>query len=259
MAGREAGAVDDRLSRAAANNAHWCRTVCAAHGMASTFFDDYWLLEAGSTLPLYPNLVTLREEGSDSQLACIEQHQNSGFTPWSVKDSFNRLDLRPLGFNVLFDAEWFFRPPVAGGRGQAGAGEDEVGEPVTGQRAESVAELRAWETAWAQRPRDWSFGDCVFPSALLEDDRVSFLFTSGDAGIRAGLVANYDAGVVGLSNAFARSGQVSDLVGCLRLVTALWPGVPLVGYGTGPKLEGLERLGFERTGPCRIWQRASGV
>jgi hypothetical protein len=259
MAGREADAVDERLSRAVANNAHWCRTMCAAHGMASTFFDDYWLLEAGSTLPLYPNLVTLREEGTDAQLACIEQHQRSGVAPWSVKDSFNRFDLRPIGFDVLIDAEWFFRPPDAPVRAQAGAVENEVGETLRGQRVESVAELRAWETAWGQRPRDWSFGDCVFPSALLQDERIAFLFTGGVAGIRAGLVANYHAGVVGLSNAFARSGQVSDLVGCLRLATALWPGLPLVGYGTGPELEGLERLGFERTGPCRIWQRASGV
>jgi hypothetical protein len=207
--------MDDRLSRAAANNAHWCRTVCAAHGMASRFFDDYWLLEAGSTLPLYPNLATLREEGSDAQLACIEQHHRSGFTPWSVKDSFSRLDLRPMGFDVLFDAEWFFGPPDAPTQG--GAGENGGGQPGTCQRVGSVAELRAWETAWAQRTRDWSFGDCVFPPGLLHEERIAFLFARGDTGIRAGLVANCDAGVVGLSNAFARSGRVSDLVGCLRL------------------------------------------
>jgi hypothetical protein len=248
--------MDDRLSRAAANNAHWCRAVCAAHGMASRFFDDYWLLEAGSTLPLYPNLVTLREEGSDAQLACIEQHHRSGFTPWSVKDSFNRLDLRPMGFDVLFDAEWFFGPPDV--PTQVRAGENDGGQPGTCQRVGSVAKLRAWETAWAQRPRDWSLGDCVFPPALLHEEQIAFLFASGDTGIRAGLVANCDAGVVGLSNAFARSGQVSDLVGCLRLATALWPGLPLVGYGTGAEIEGLERLGFERTGPCRIWQLTSG-
>jgi hypothetical protein len=248
--------MDDRLSRAAANNAHWCRTVCAAHGMASRFFDDYWLLEAGSTLPLYPNLATLREEGSDAQLACIEQHHRSGFTPWSVKDSFSRLDLRPMGFDVLFDAEWFFGPPDAPTQG--GAGENGGGQPGTCQRVGSVAELRAWETAWAQRTRDWSFGDCVFPPGLLHEERIAFLFARGDTGIRAGLVANCDAGVVGLSNAFARSGRVSDLVGCLRLATALWPGLPLVGYGTGAEIEGLERLGFERTGPCRIWQLTSG-
>ncbi len=254
--------MDERLSRAAANNAQWCRTVCAAHGMASTFFDDYWLLAAGSTLPLYPNLVTLREDGTDAQLECIEQHHRSGFSPWSVKDSFNRLDLRPMGFDVLIDAEWFVGQPdahtQAGGPG-AGveAGENGGGEHVTSQRVGSAAELRAWETAWAQRPRDWSLGDGVFPPALLRDERIAFVFTSGDAGIRAGLVANCHAGVVGLSNAFARSGQVSDLVGCLRQATALWSGLPLVGYGTGAELEGLERLGFERTGRCRIWHLVS--
>ena len=251
--------MDDRVGRAAANNAHWCRRVCGAHGMASTFFDDYWLLAEGATLPLYPNLVTLRAEGIDAQLECIEQHRSSWFTPWSVKDSFNRLDLRPMGFDVLIDAEWFFGPPDGVAQAGTGAGENEDGEPMTCQRVGSTAELRAWETAWAQRPRDWSSGDCVFPPALLNDEQIAFMFAGGEAGIRAGLVANCDAGVVGLSNAFARSGQVSDLVGCLALATALWPGVPLVGYGTGAELEGLERLGFERTGPCRIWQKAAGI
>lgn len=252
--------MDDRVHQAAANNAHWCRAVCAAHGMASRFCDDYWLLASGSTLPLFPNLVTLSEEGSDAQLACIEGHHRPG-SPWSVKDSFNRLELRPLGFDVLFDAQWFFGPPDAPARAGAGAGAGAAGiegaEAVTSQLVGSVAELDAWETAWAQRPRDWSSGDCVFPPALLRDERIAFLFMRGDAGIRAGLVANCDAGVIGLSNAFVRSGQASDLVGCLRLATELWPGLPLVGYGTGAELEGLERLGFERTGPCRIWHLAS--
>jgi hypothetical protein len=246
--------MDDRVDRAAANNAHWCRAVCAAHGMASRFCDDYWLLAAGSTLPLFPNLVTLREDGSDAQLACIEEQHRAG-SLWSVKDSFNRLDLRPLGFDVLFDAQWFFAPPdtPAGAGATAGLEEIEGAEPVTPQRVVSVAELQAWETAWAQRPADWSSGDCVFPPELLRDERIAFLFVREGAEIRAGLVANCEAGVVGLSNGFAWSGEASDLVGCMRLATELWPGLPLVGYGTGAELEGLERLGFERTGPCRIW------
>jgi hypothetical protein len=262
MKRREAASMDERLSRAAANNAQWCRTVTAAHGMTSTFSLDYWLLTTGSTLPLYPNLVTLREEGTAAQLECIERERRSGSTPWSVKDSFNRLDLRPMGFDVLVDAEWFFGQPdahtqAAGPGARVGAEENGGGELATCQRVGSAAELRAWETAWAQRPGDWSFGDRVFPPALLHDERIAFLFANGDAGIRAGLVANCHAGVVGLSNAFAPSGQVSDLVGCLRQATALWPGLPMVGYGTGDELEGLERLGFERTGPCRIWHLVS--
>lgn len=257
--------MDEGLSRAAANNAPWCRTVCAAHGMASKFFDDYWLLEAGSTLSLYPNLVTLQEEGTEAQLACIEQHHRKGLRPWSVKDSFNRLDLRPIGFDVLFDAEWFFGRPDAQAQEQEQLrqrhGDDTSGEPSTTRRAGTEAELRDWERAWGQRPQDWSSGGSVFPPALLQDERVPFLFTHGDDGIRAGLVANYDAGVVGLSNAFTRSGQVSDLVGCLLRATALWPDLPLVGYGTAAQLEGLEDLGLglERIGPCRIWHLASGV
>ena len=256
MAGREADAVDERLSQAAANNAHWCRTMCAAHGMASTFFDDYWLLEAGSTLPLYPNLVTLAG-GGDRRAARVHR-ATSALRGRPVVRQGQLQPARPpshglrraLRRRVVLSAARCACAPRKRERRRT-----RWGEPVTGQRVESVAELRAWETAWAQRPRDWSFGDCVFPPALLQDERIAFLFTGGDAGIRAGLVANYHAGVVGLSNAFARSGQVSDLVGCLRLATTLWPGLPLVGYGTGPELEGLERLGFERTGPCRIWQR----
>jgi hypothetical protein len=249
MARRTEDLPGDRVSQAAANNAHWCRTVCAAHGLASTFCHDYWLLAPGPSLPLYPNLVTLSADGTDAQLACIEEHHRSGSGAWSVKDGFNRLDLRPKGFDVLLEAEWFFGPPAT------------PAPAAAGQRVRTEAELRDWEAAWAQRPGDWSFGDSVFPPALLHDERIAFLFTQGGAGMTAGLVANCDAGAIGISNAFVRSGQPSDLAGCLHQATALWPGLPVVGYGTEAQLEVMEQLdlGLERTGPCRVWQRPAGA
>jgi hypothetical protein len=227
---------------AAANNAFWCSAVSRAHGLTDEWRRDYWR-QADKSLPLYPNLITLSLDGRELQTAAIEQGARSGLEHWSVKDSFNAIDLTSLGFRVLFRAEWFFGDMRMGPIGQAGAC----------HRAESHEELRAWESAWGEKPPDWPYGDRVFPASLLEDDRVAFLFSLDDGEITGGLVANYGAECIGISNAFARGSWNESMTACLHGAAAMWPDKPLVGYAGTAELGALEGLGFERLTPCRIW------
>src|SRR5690606_21469097 len=63
--------------------------------------------------PYYPNAVTLEQSGTAAQLAYIKELSVSGIPgEWAVKDSFCALNLAPLGFRVLFEAEWIYRPPA---------------------------------------------------------------------------------------------------------------------------------------------------
>ena len=65
--------------------------------------------------PYYSNAMTLTSSGIEAQVATLQALAAALDRPWSVKDSFSALDLSPLGFRSLFDAEWIWTddPDVA--------------------------------------------------------------------------------------------------------------------------------------------------
>jgi hypothetical protein len=63
----------------------------------------------------YPNLVTLIDDDAAQrvQLGYIERLLSHDLpTGWGVKDSYACLDLAPLGFGILLDAQWYARDPA---------------------------------------------------------------------------------------------------------------------------------------------------
>jgi hypothetical protein len=128
---------------AAHNNALWCDAVCRAHDRPGEFHGTLWLTRLG-TPRFYPDAVTVAGvEAAPAQMEAIAALVGS--TPqreWVVKDSFQSLDLNPLGFEPLFDAEGVAlsgRPP-------------DVKHDPSEYRATSVtskAGLIAWEQSWA--------------------------------------------------------------------------------------------------------------
>ena len=99
--------LDDRIIRAARNNARWCDAVCRAHGNPGEFHDDLWL-NRHRVPRFYPNAGTLAEP-SQRQLELIDELLAARLpSGWAVKDSFCALDLASRGFRVLFGAEWIY-------------------------------------------------------------------------------------------------------------------------------------------------------
>ena len=79
--------------------------MCRALGCDTTREDGLWVNRSPSP-PYYSNAVTLEPSGIAAQLTLVRSMLGSALPrPWSVKDSFKRLDLAPLGFEVLFEAE----------------------------------------------------------------------------------------------------------------------------------------------------------
>ena len=102
--------LDDRIIRAARNNARWCDAVRRAHGNPGEFHDDIWL-NRHRVPRFYPNAGTLGEP-SQRQLELIDELLAARLpSGWAVKDSFSgTLDLASRGFRVLFGAEWIYLP-----------------------------------------------------------------------------------------------------------------------------------------------------
>ena len=165
--------------------------------------------------------------------------------PFTVKDSRAHLDLAPLGFRVLFDAEWIRlehdAPTHAGGLLAAGW-----------RRLTTPDELARFEDAW--RAHGSPATTRVFLPALLADESVAFLAVERDAAIVAGVVANRSTHVVGLSNFFAAGPEVdAQFAGAVAAVRRSSPGLPVVGYESGEALARARREGFRAAGALRIW------
>src|SRR5215467_2729989 len=237
---------------AAHNNALWCDAVCRAHDRPGEFHEALWFTRLGAPR-FYPDAVTLGGlEAAPAQTGAIATLVGSTRQrEWSVKDSFQSLDLKSLGFEPLFDAEWI---------ALSGPLPDVARTEYRSTVVTSAAGLIAWEQSWAgtevdaaaiSRPR-------VFMPRLLPDTNVVFVSVQRDYGIVGGGILNRGADVVGLSNLF---GFPIDVVWRSFVVMAgeIFPGLPLAGYERGDDLAAAHRARFETVGPLRVWRLPARV
>ena len=238
--------LDDRNIRAARNNAELCDAVCVAHEHPGEFHYDMWLNR--NLVPrFYPNAGTLAEPGP-RQIALIDELITARLPPgWAVKDSFSMLDLESRGFRILFDAEWIYLPVSR---------VKEIAAVRTSARWEVVRDalaLAEWESAWSRSSGDTGIGRIFLPP-LLENKDVALVAGYRDGQIVAGAIANRSDRVVGWSNFFAPATEVSDhAAASLAMIAQVFPGLPIVGYEHGDDLRNAHSVGFESTGPLRVW------
>ncbi len=232
------------------NNAEWCDAVCRARGSSGRFTAQLWVCERG-TPPYYPNIITLRPS-SDALLReladAVERIRTAVGDGLSIKDSFADADLAPSGCMILFEAEWIARPaslaPPAGVDG------------ATWSIVRDEARLDTWKLAWGA---DILRTDSVFAPALLRDADVAFMAAHRRDDLVGGAIASKGAGVVGLSNVFARGADAGAVwAGCVAAAMAWAPGLVVVGYESGADLALATRVGFHTVGPLRVWV-ASGA
>src|SRR5579862_1844365 len=213
--------LDDRIIRAARNNAELCDAVCRAHGNPGEFHDDIWLNR--KPVPrFYPNAGTLAEPSS-RQLDLIDELIAARLpSRWAVKDSFSMLNLEPRGFWMLFDAEWIY---LSGSRIK------DFVSARTSARWEIVRDdlaLAEGESAWSRSAG--SNKDRIFLTSLLENKDVAVHAGYRDGKIVAGAIANRSDGVVGWSNFFAPAAETLDHASdSLATIGAIFPGLPIVG------------------------------
>ncbi|MBB3309256.1 hypothetical protein FHT78_000985 [Rhizobium sp. BK196] len=227
------------LRAAISNNAFWCDAVCKALGSPGEFTATLWFHRRG-TPPFYPDAVTLTEADGE-QTETIETLIISEKRDWAIKDSYAALDLAPLGFKLLFEAEWIgMRTPVS------------TPSPITWQRMESAADLAQWEVEWSKA--NGPVTQKIFTEPLLHDPEIAFLLGFEHGKAVGGGILNHHAGVVGHSNLFAEARHDETIRrGLIARAAELYPGEPLVGYERGDDLDEALHAGFELLGPLRVW------
>ncbi|MGW7482001.1 hypothetical protein ACWGH8_25775 [Nonomuraea muscovyensis] len=240
------------LTEAARNNAGWCDAVCRAHGISGVFAEHAWTAPA-RTPPFYPDAVTLtRAATARDVLDFVDRGPGA-----SVKDSFATLDLRPAGFEVLFEAQWISRPaPEAGDDarthdraddGTPDGADDGTDDGVTWEVVRDAATLAGWERACLGGE-----GAGVFRPGLLHTPGIAVLGGRRGDAIGYGFVLNATGRVAGVSNVFARDGDEDTAwAATLAWAAVLFPGRPLVGYEGD--VAPARRHGFAPIGRLRVW------
>ena len=237
------------VENAAYNNAAWCDAVCSTHSGPGEFASDYWLTRYGAP-DHYPDLVTLTgvpgmARQVDALAAMVQAAPDQSL---SVKDSFGCLDLGPLGFAPLFDAEWLCAPEL-GIPVPAGAGN------VRWVSVGCDADLARWEQAW--RPGISEDKPRTFRPGLLARPDVWFVYGLVDDKPVGGGILNVTNEVTGLSNVFTSGITTEAVLQGLASMARMWrPGRRLVGYESGTDLAAARRVGFEAVGRLCIWHRA---
>jgi hypothetical protein len=233
----------DLVAAAARNNAEWCGAVCRARGIASAIEGAAWVARE-DTPRFYPNLVTLEgpHRAADHHRIALELLGRRHGGVVAIKDSFDAFDGNALACRVLFAAQWIARD--IGDEGMSVEGCSLV---------KKEHELIAWERAWSDDP---SAGQTFHP-AILQDPDVAILAIRQGGTIVGGGIAFRAAGVVGISNVFARQ---DDLAEWPLLVAGaacyLQHQGPLVGYEHGDALAAAVAGGWRPIGALKVWLRA---
>lgn len=238
------------LAHAAHNNAHWCDTICRAHGVPGEFSEQLWF-NRHQTPRFYPNAVTLAP--TPQALAAHSRLYNrlADALPaqGAVKDSFSTLDLTPWGFQPLFTAMWLWRAPAP----------SQPHSPLTNIQWATVQEptkLALWEEAWNGQPTEAAAPPRIFLPTLLADPDLCFIAAYQNEQIVAGAIANRTGEVVGVSNVFYPAQDAPAYwAGCVAAIAVHYPTHPLVGYEQGDDLVMAQALGFTTLGPLQVWAR----
>jgi hypothetical protein len=235
--------MNDEPIICASNNVDWYQAIFRSHGLTGSISDGIWI-SRDRPPPYYSNAVTLTPSGQAGQLARLTDLHGVLRGRWSVKDSFAALDLSPLGFEPLFDAEWIWCDASGA---PAPDPEGIAWRPVT-----TTDHLEQWEAAWRRNGSPTETP--VFVPDLLTDPTIAlFGGYRGDV-VVAGCAGNRSADAVGFSNFFVddHEGPVG-VAGAIAEVARFGAGRPIVGYLAGDALARVTTLGFRSVGPLRIW------
>ncbi|HEY1706707.1 MAG TPA: hypothetical protein VGG10_00470 [Rhizomicrobium sp.] len=225
------------------NNAAWCDAVARAHGGETAFAASHWHNMRQSP-PFYPNLITLTPDDAAEQLAAVRALAESGTLEdgWGVKDSFATLDLAPLGFEMLFAAQWLWRTPVQGEASLSSF-----------TRVNNEPKLAAWERGFSGEHEPMH----IFKSALLADPDIAFFGAGARDTVTAGFSVNRHAGVCAISNVFASGDAGPDFLSRVTAAASVFSkDLPLVSYMPDQALPEWQAAGFELIGPLRIWVKS---
>jgi hypothetical protein len=227
------GRVDPRLRAAVDASLGWYVDVFALHAIPARTRRGLW--SALADPPPWHSAAKTLEPGVEAAHVVLA---TGGFERCSVADSFGDLALDRHGFELLFEAAWFHRPPTDGPSGPLPQGWSVVS---------TAPDLAAWNEA-----HDYTG---VLVPGVLDNPRFRILARHRDGALVGGAVTHRGTDVVDLSNVWGGDDDPTMYDEVLAALQALHPGRAVTGYADGPELDEMLARGFTGIGPQRVWIR----
>ena len=204
----------------------------AAHGLPGRTDADAWSVPRRSP-PWYPDAVTLRPDVDAGHPAGPGRRRSRGVGEGQLR--------RPGPDPVRLPGA--LRRPVDPPAGEADPAGRRAADP--GDHPAGTGRLGGgarWRGAVPAGPAGRPAGARCWPGTTTVGRSPAGRWCSGDD-------------VCGVSNVFARTVDPQDI---WHGVCATTPGVPLVGYESGPDLDAAQAAGFTPVGPLRVWLHGAG-
>lgn len=225
--------MDPGLRTAVDANIGWYEDLFTLHGVGSTLADGVWS-GLGKPPPLHSDAVVVEPGVTAGRLL----DRIDGREHCAVKDSFATVDLASAGMDLLFSATWIHRD-ARPARNRA--------TPPGWATATTASELAEWT---AQHDTSQ-----VLLPPLLRRGHFRILARRTENRIVAGAVARLGSGCIDVSNVFAVPGHAMDWAELADVISAHFPGRPMVGYERGDDLAAALDGGFMPVGDLRVWFR----
>lgn len=197
------------------------------------------------TPPLYSNLVTISQNWKPDDIfrKIDRNNEKEIWDEWSIKDSFNELDLIEYGFRRLFDAQWIYL-------------EAENFTPLKTDknlRYEIVADentLSDWRLVWDSNKE---LGREIFKPESLNNSKLHYIAGYEGKQIVCGCLVNKTDNVLGISNFFAPVREIEYWSELIEFIFTEIEQTDIVGYERKEFVDKLTSLEFESVGDLTVW------
>lgn len=234
----------DKQKLASNNNLALYQAVFASHNKTLEHNDGIYFLPV-KTPPLYSNLATRSEDWQpDDVFQQIDKlAKEESWDDWSIKDSFQCLDLTKFGFEKLFDAQWIY---LESGHFSAA----ETSDPVDFKVVKSEDDLQLWIEVWGEGVE---LGNQIYNKALVENSDVLFIVGYVENKPKHVALLNKSEDVIGVSNFFVPEKTEAAWSSLVSFIQNHFGTKDIVGYEDAETVSKIKSVGFEPVGDLTVW------
>lgn len=236
--------MKNKQKLASNNNLALYQAVFASHNKTLEHNENIYFLPV-KTPPLYSNLATRSEDWQPDEIfqQIDELAKEENWDDWSIKDSFQCLDLVKFGFEKLFDAQWIY------------LGSDDFYNANTSDHidfkiVESEADLQLWIEVWGEGVE---LGNQIYNKALVENPDVVFVVGYVDEEPQHVALLNKSEDVIGVSNFFVPEKTEAAWSSLVGFIQTKFGSIDIVGYEDAETVSKIKSIGFETVGDLTVW------
>ena len=233
-----------KLNKAISNSLHWYRSIFESNSIDLKVSETCFFSEV-KVPPLFSSIATREKDWRPDSIfeSIYKRFVEERWPEWTIKDSYNCLDLKPFGFSKLFDAQWLhlqtedFKPTTDLSRYEF-------------KTARTKEELDQWITDWGEGKE---IGEQICNSSLLDNPSIELVSFQSPTGKTQVASLNKNDHTVGITNFFPEANSDEMWRALVSYIFVQNGDIDIVGYESGDAIEVAKELGFTSAGDLSVW------